>query len=186
MVQSMLRWLELLINTRLQRFSVDLWRAIFFQSKWFTKENPTWSSSLHVSTWMAHHPFPEPLVYRADHGGICVTYYHVLHRQSEKIIWEQMIMDNFKVKLTEAFLDLDTNNIHVCLLPPNTTIISNQWIYLFHAILRLHCAFSESRDYIPTSRLHNIHAQSQDRMICMHDLPTLNFACLPDSKWFTA
>ena len=135
---------------------------------------------------MAHHPFPEALVYRADHGGIRVTYYRALQRQSEKIIWGKMIMDNFKVQLMEAFLDLDTNNIHVCLLPPNTTIISNQWIYLFRAISILHCTFSESQDYIPISRLHNTRAQSQDRMICMHNLPTLNFACLPHSKLFTA
>ena len=33
-----------------------------------------------------------------------------------------VIMDNFKGQVTEAFLDLlDTHNIHVCLLPPNTT-----------------------------------------------------------------
>lgn len=147
----MLRWLGLLIN------SCFLW---IFDGQFSSspnslqRKNPTWSFSLHVSTWMAHHPFPEALVYRADHGGIRVTYYHALQRQSEKIIWGQMIMDNFKVQLMEAFLDLDTNNIHVCLLPPNTTIISNQWIYLFRTISILHCTFSESRDCI--THVHNL------------------------------
>ena len=94
------------------------------------RKDPTVSSSLHISTRMAHHPFPkeQTMVEYVEH--IIVPYIDKVREPFGDEAPALVIMDNFKGQVTEAFLDLlDTNNIHVCLLPQTQPIVSNQWIY---------------------------------------------------------
>ena len=77
---------------------------------------------------MAHYVLIKALVDRADHPAVYWSHNSAL---CEASAWRLQlgddkpavaIMDNFKGQNTEAVTNLlETNNIHVCLLPPNTT-----------------------------------------------------------------
>lgn len=81
--------------------------------------------SFRVPTRMAHHTLPQALVHRTDQGvvrGVILPYVEQVRASLREDKAALVIMDNFKGQITEDVNSLlDTNNIHVCLLPLNTT-----------------------------------------------------------------
>ena len=80
-------------------------------------------ATLRISNRLGNHSFPETLVHRSHNDNNIIGLYverirQVFGHDSPAII----IMDNFKGQVTLAvFQQLETYNIHHCLLPANTT-----------------------------------------------------------------
>lgn len=106
-------------STRLELFSGEVCWLISFWS--IQRKTP--HSHPHFSFPPGWYPFPQTLVYGADHGAVCGAHYCTLCEESLIIVVMktpalQLRITDFQGQVMVSFMNLlGAYNIHVCLLP---------------------------------------------------------------------